>query len=72
MTTINAVRIKEDGKEMPDFDEIMDMKVKKFDKDGNLISRDKITVGDKIEGYVPVSTRGVWRRLDDDKPEEIG
>ena len=69
MTTINAVRIKEDGKEMPDFDEIMDMKVKKFDKDGNLISRDKITVGDKIEGYVPVSTHCVWRRLDDDKPE---
>ena len=72
MTTINAVRIKEAGKEMPDFDEIMNMKVKEFDKDGNLISRDKITVGDKIEGYVPVSTRGVWRRLDDDKPEEIG
>lgn len=70
MTTINAVRIKESGKEMPDFDEIMDMKVKEFDKDGKLLSRDKITVGDKIEGYVPVSTRGEWKRLPEDTPEE--
>ena len=55
-----------------DFDEIMNMKVKEFNKDGKLLSRDKITVGDKIGGYVPVSTRGVWRRLDDDKSEEVG
>ena len=70
MTTINAVRIKEAGKPMADFDTIMDMKVKEFDKDGKLVSRDKVTVGDKIRGYVPISTRGAWRRIPEDNPEE--
>ena len=70
MSIINAVRVKEAKKSMPDFDTIMNMKVKEFDKDGKLLSRDKVTVRDKIEGYVPEPTKGMWRRIPEDTPEE--
>ena len=66
MDKINVVKVKSAGKPMPSYEEIMNKKVKEYDKDGNMISNDKITVADKICEYVPTNTRTIWNKIDGD------
>ena len=66
MDEINVVKVKSAGKPMPSYEEIMNKKVKEYDKDGNMISNDKITVADKIGEYVPTNTRTIWNKIDGD------
>ena len=66
MDTINAVKIKTAGREMPDFDTIMNMNVKVFDKNGKPIPGETTTLREKIASYVPTSTKELWNDIDDE------
>lgn len=73
MDQINAVKVKSAGSPLPDFNTIMNMKVKTMTSDGKFTSKgSEMTVWDKIRGYVPADTLDSWKELEPGETEDEG